>query len=166
VSAQGWMIIGIVGFSLAAVLIIVAVLLFIRWKIPAVVGDLTGRTEKKQIQKMRQAKAEAANKVNLRPQAYERGEAQVGFEQEKGDFAPQGRVERTDVLEESTGEAGTEKLSQATDVLELEMDANATTILSDTDVEPQPLRDERSAGAVAFQIVKSVVMVHTSEVIE
>lgn len=165
-SAQTWMIIGIVGLSLAAALIFTAVLLFIRWKIPSVVGDLTGRTEKKQIKKMLQDKAEAANKVNLRPEAYEQRDKDAAR-------AGQPRQEQaaiTDVLGEQADSAGTEALSGATDVLGTDMlaeaDPNATTILSGTDAPSQPFEAVRTPGAVAFNVVKSVVVVHTSEVIE
>ncbi|MGI6153061.1 MAG: hypothetical protein ACOYJB_04400 [Christensenellaceae bacterium] len=163
-SAQIWMGIGIAGFAAAAALIIAAVLLFIRWRIPAVVGELSGRTEKKQIKKMQQAKIDAANKVNIRPQAYEQDMFAPAREQEK--MPVQQSAEPTDVLGEQAASMGTEPLSAATDVLEPEeADANATTILSDVEAAVPPQTD-RQAGDIAFRVVKSVVVVHTSEGID
>lgn len=154
------MIIGVVGFSLAVALIVTAVLLFIRWKIPAVLGELTGRTEKKQIEKMRKEKAEAVDRVNFRAQPYERdaaGQAQAGQQE-------QSRTEITDVLGNQDDNAGTAVLSEATDVLEVP-DANATTILNVADdAAQQPER--AAAGGVPFRMVKNVMVVHTGEVIE
>lgn len=54
-SATTWLIIAIVGFSLAGVAFVAAVILFIRLNIPAVIGDLTGKTAAKEIQALRSA---------------------------------------------------------------------------------------------------------------
>ena len=43
-TATAWMSIGIVGFSLAGILLIVAVFLFVKLNILSVIGDLTGKT--------------------------------------------------------------------------------------------------------------------------
>lgn len=162
-SAQAWMIIGIIGFALAAALILTAVLLFVRWKIPAVLGELTGRTEKKQIRKMLQDKADAANKVNFRAQPYDR--EMMASPQEQADrMEPQG-TEVTDVLGEQAEDAGTTPLSTETDVLELE-DADATTILSEADMPEQQPGVAAAAKAIPFHIEKSIVVTHTNEEIK
>lgn len=165
-SAQVWMGIGIAGVAAAAALIVVAVLLFIRWRIPHVVGELSGRTEKKQIRKMEQAKIDAANKVNIRPQAYEQNMFAPVREQQETPPAPAG-AEQTDVLgEEGPANAATDMLlpDDATDVLEI--DPNATTILSGADTPLPPPGAAQPGADVAFEIVKRVAVVHTKEVIE
>lgn len=159
-SAQAWVIVGIIGFALAALLILIAVLLFVRWKIPAVLGELTGRTEKKQIKKMLQDKADAANKVNFRAQPYDR-ETDAQPQEQAGQVKRQG-TEVTDVLGGQGADMGTTPLSEATDVLELE-DVDATTILSEADM---PEQRPEAAAPVPFHIGKSVMVIHTSEVIE
>jgi hypothetical protein len=65
----------------------------------------------------------------------------------------------TDVLPDEAG-----AVSEATDVLG-QGDANATTVLREADA-AQPAQPARPAGDVAFKVVKSVVVVHTSEVVE
>ena len=61
-SAEIWFIISIVGFSLAAAALIAAVILFIKLNIPAVIGDLTGRTVAREIKAMKETNF---NKTNV-----------------------------------------------------------------------------------------------------
>ena len=53
-SATAWLIIAIVGFSLAGIALIVAVFMFIKMNIPSVIGDLTGKTVAREIKAMRE----------------------------------------------------------------------------------------------------------------
>ena len=62
-SAETWFIISIVGFSLAAVALIAAVILFIKLNIPAVIGDLTGRTVAREIKAMKEVNLNKTNVV-------------------------------------------------------------------------------------------------------
>ncbi|MBS4212972.1 hypothetical protein [Neobacillus rhizophilus] len=52
--AAAWQIISIAGYSLAAVLLIVAVFLFFKMNILAIIGDLSGRTAARQIEEIRE----------------------------------------------------------------------------------------------------------------
>jgi len=61
-SATIWFIIAIVGFSLAGILLIGAVFMFIKLNIPAIIGDLTGRTAAKQIEEIRKMNAASGDK--------------------------------------------------------------------------------------------------------
>lgn len=53
-SANTWLIIAVVGFSLSAVSLAAAVILFFRLKIPAVIGYLTGKTVLREVKLMRE----------------------------------------------------------------------------------------------------------------
>lgn len=53
-SATAWLIIAIVGLSLAGIALIVAVFMFIKMNIPSVIGDLTGKTVAREIKAMRE----------------------------------------------------------------------------------------------------------------
>lgn len=70
-SATAWLIIAIVGFSLAGIALIVAVFMFIKMNIPSVIGDLTGKTVAREIKAMREFNNSKGNrrfrpsKVNL-----------------------------------------------------------------------------------------------------
>lgn len=67
-SAMAWLIIAIVGFSLAGIALIAAVIMFIKMNIPAIIGDLTGKTVAREIKAMREANASTGDK-RFRPSA-------------------------------------------------------------------------------------------------
>lgn len=53
-SAEIWGIISLCGYVLAAVLLVASIILFVVMRIPSVIGDLTGRTVAREMEKMRQ----------------------------------------------------------------------------------------------------------------
>lgn len=61
-SATTWFILAVVGFSLAGVALIAAVLIFIKLNIPAVIGDLSGRTIAREIKAIRDANVTSGDK--------------------------------------------------------------------------------------------------------
>ena len=67
-SAMAWLIIAIVGFSLAGIALIAAVIMFIKMNIPAIIGDLTGKTVAREIKAMRESNASTGDK-RFRPSA-------------------------------------------------------------------------------------------------
>ena len=148
-SATVWFIIAIVGFSFAGILLITAVFMFIKMNIPAVIGDLTGKTVAREIKAMRDAnvlsgdKRFRPSKVNL-----ERGTLtdKVGYVQP--DANAQKQVHASKRLDKAMGEIGgvfldgtiTESLSD-----------NATEILSDnaTEILNENMTDALSDNAAA-----------------
>lgn len=54
--------VSLISFILAGVCLVVALFLWFFFKIPGVIGDLSGRTARKSIEKMRQANASTGNK--------------------------------------------------------------------------------------------------------
>lgn len=72
--ANMWFIISIIGYSLSGLLFIVAVFMFIKMNIPAIIGDLTGRTAAKQIKEIRERNISSGEK-RFKPNAFniERG---------------------------------------------------------------------------------------------
>ena len=52
-SAAGWMAFSIICFTLAGLFLALSVLLFIRYKIPRVIGDLSGRQAAKEVAALR-----------------------------------------------------------------------------------------------------------------
>lgn len=62
--ASTWLVIAIVGFSIAGVALVAAVIIFILMDIPAVIGDLTGRTVAKEIKAIRASNASSGNKIH------------------------------------------------------------------------------------------------------
>lgn len=63
-SETTWLIIAIVGFSLSGIALIAAVILFIKMNIPAVIGDLSGKTVAREIKAMRDANASSGDKLH------------------------------------------------------------------------------------------------------
>ena len=61
-SATAWLIIAIVGFSLSGVALAAAVFMFIKMNIPAIIGDLTGKTVAREIKAMRESNASSGDK--------------------------------------------------------------------------------------------------------
>lgn len=53
-SATAWLVIAIIGFSLAGVALVVVVFMFVSQNIPSVIGDLTGKTVAREIKAMRE----------------------------------------------------------------------------------------------------------------
>ena len=62
--AQTWLIIAIVGFSLSVIALIIAIIMFFKLKIPAVIGDLSGKTVAREIRAMRDANASSGKKIH------------------------------------------------------------------------------------------------------
>lgn len=61
-SATAWLIVAISTFSLAGILLVAAVLMFIKFSIISVIGDLTGRTVAKEIKMMREVNYSSGDK--------------------------------------------------------------------------------------------------------
>lgn len=61
-SATAWFIIAIVGFSLSGIALVTAIFMFIKMNIPAIIGDLTGKTVAREIKAMRDANVSSGDK--------------------------------------------------------------------------------------------------------
>lgn len=224
-SATAWFIIAIVGFSLAGIAFVAAVLMFIKMNIPAIIGDLSGKTVAREIKAMRDANAASGDK-RFRPSKVnlERGTLTDKVEQAHLDVTAQKKAHASKRLDRTTGELGqtaakrksgtiglaeatyeaddigaspTESLSTETEVLSdnatVVLSDNATEVLSDnaTEVLSDNATEVLTEGTtilsggttvldptdkleepeqidkpVSFVIVKSLIEIHTDEVIE
>lgn len=61
-SAEIYFIMAIVFFALSFAVFVVAVILFIKFKVPALIGELSGRTARKQVEEIRKENAANRNK--------------------------------------------------------------------------------------------------------
>ena len=160
-SANTWLIIAIIGFSLSGIALIAAVIMFIRLNIPAIIGDLTGRTVAREIKAMRDTNASSGDK-RFRPSAVnlERGtltekvagntannmaiahaskrlDKTSGNLSEKSSKKKSGTVGLSDAVQGKSGRVGSEPTdmlnsgSNATEVLSTE----STEVLSDNSTE-------------------------------
>lgn len=149
--AQIYQIISITAFSLAAVCLVLAVFFWFKFDIWKIIGDLSGRTAKKSIEQMRTAN-EASGKKSYRPTpvAQSRGKLTEPIVYEKKLQEVKGSKNETDVLRYSA--SGTEVLSGGTEVLE-----TAVTSLEE--------ENSKASEFEAFDILQSIVLIHTEEVI-
>ncbi len=195
VSATTWTIIAIIAFSLAGISLIVAIFIFFKMDILAVIGDLSGKTVAKEIRAMKEAELSGQKKTyNYNPKSVNLGEdgiRKIAVSEQMAPMPQQSTVDpnATEVLSSDATEVldmgATEVLtSNATEVLE----AGATEVLT-TDV----VQNETAQGAtevlstnmvdgtsvlgatedlapqqeipVEFQVFRSIIYIHSDEVI-
>lgn len=170
--AQVYNIISIGGFSLAGVFLILAVVFWFRFKIPKIVGDLTGRTAKKSIAQMRSENEKSGKKLYTPQSSGSSGSIKlksVGEEKtaslpgEKGDESEKTLSLETELLMESNEtellrEGVETELLGMTDSLAVggEESEEGTTLLNETMTDGEP---------DGFRIIQSIVFIHTQEVI-
>lgn len=147
-SATTWFIIAIVGFSLSGVALIAAVFMFLKMNIPAIIGDLTGRTVAREIKAMRESNAASGDKLHRSSRVnIERGTLTEKVEDNVADKSAMSKAHSSKRLDRPTGEpAKSSKLNsrdnvrkgtQTTETLSdnatevLVDDPNATEVLHD-----------------------------------
>lgn len=161
-------VLSIISFAVAGVCLVLAIFFWIFFKIPTVIGDLSGRTAKKSIEKMRAAneksgvKAYKASKLNA-----ERGKltsTMPGIEKvKKRESSPNNKKPETGLLEGNRAEGfeSEETCKLESETTGLLIDDNATTPLAPTTHGPIP----RSIGK-KLEMMEEVMFIHTDEVIE
>lgn len=177
-------IISIISFTLAGILFVTAVFMFIKLNIPAIIGDLSGRTAQKQIQEIREQNAITGDKryrpgaINIErgklTEPVEKNEIQVkkvkpGYTVKASQTGIQEfdmTSEKTDVLESDGSEilaSETEELTNYTEALE---DTSGTELLSSTEeLKPQGDEAKEKNRDKLFEIIEDIVVVHTDEII-
>ena len=171
-------IVSIILFALAGVCLVVAIYSSIRFNIPQVIGELTGRTAKKSIAQMREKNVKTGDKSH-RPSALakERGTLTDKIDEKKGSKSSS-QSDSTELLEDGTellsnndvNSNATELLSDATEKL----NDNATELLSD---ETSILNEETSVLSPSmsattptqvnegFTMIQNIIFIHTNETI-
>ena len=166
-------IVSIIFFIIAGVSLLVAIYSFVRFNIPQVIGELSGRTARKSIAQMRDKNEKTGNKAHRpSPSAIERGTLTDKIEKKKS-------VEKSD-KKISKVEEGTELLNSTEKLLtniqtellnesETELsDDNATTVLSEettvlTNNDNSQINVSNDSND--FKIVQNIVLIHTNEII-
>ena len=163
--AQTLQTLSIISFAVAGVCFVLAIFFWFFFKIPTVIGDLSGRTARKSIAKMRAANEKTGTKSYKESKTNaERGKLTGTMP----DVADDGKPE-TGLLAENKADGleseATGVLDEATGILESEttgllIDENATAPL-DTPAHQHPTR----TGGKKLEMVEEVMFVHTDEVI-
>ena len=141
-TVEQWQTLSFIAFILAGVFLMVAVILFFVFRIPRIVGYLTGRTAKKAIAQI------AANNGNMEEDAKEIQEQyNMNFQQsESGRLASV--TETLDLTE--------------TVLLRPEKEAEETTLLS---LNEPSARSEDRMSQTEFQLIRNIIFVHSEDVI-
>ena len=168
--------VSIILFALAGICFIVAIYSFIRFNIPQVIGELTGRTAKKSIAQMREKNVKTGDKSH-RPSAAvkERGTLTDKIDEKEikkasnPSYATELLDGRTELL--SNDENATEILSASTELLS----SNATEILSDETSVLSEATSVLSLDALGeqvrlpvydgFKMIQNIIFIHTNETI-
>ncbi len=173
--AQTLQTLSIISFAVAGVCFVLAVFFWFFFKIPTVIGDLSGRTARKSIAKMRAANEKTGAKSYKESKTNaERGKLtgtmpDSGKLKKKKDIPDDGKPE-TGLLSENKADGleseATGVLDEATGILESEttgllIDENATAPL-DTPAHKHPAR----AAGKKLEMIEEVMFIHTDEVIE
>ena len=169
-------------FALAVISLLSAVVFWVKFKIPKVIGDLTGRTAKKTIAKMR-SDNEKTGKMALRPEIT--GSRNGGRHPPVPHQSPHGlsgpaavhsgrhspvtqqaEAGQTGLLADnradglSNGEEGTTILKETHNFLE--MGQGTTTLLGETE---QPAAAAADRASISFEMLDDEINIHTDEVI-
>ncbi len=160
-------IISLISFCAAGVSMLLAVIFFIKFKIPSVIGDLSGRNARKSIEELRETNLKSGNRsykpsrINLeRGKLTETMQGQKKAELSKG-AEDEGRPE-TGLLEENPAvPVYSEETVPLTDELSTDVlaDDNETVLLETPDSTGQ------RSGGVEISIMEEIMYVHTDEAI-
>lgn len=172
--------VSLVSFIASGVLFILAIVLFVVFKIPSVIGDLSGRTARKSIEQMRQHnertgdKSYSPSKVNAeRGKLTEtmKGEKRIG-EKLKGEKIKGERLKGRKVRGaiSSNGETGIlrENYKDSYEEIETGILGGTTEMLVDenaTDSLEETARGRRGGnhGGVPLKMLDDIMLVHTEE---
>ena len=170
-NAELFSLISVISYIVAGVCLVLAVFFWFFFKIPSVIGDLSGRTARKSIAKMRQANVKSGNK-SYRPSAVnaargkltdpirQTGQPQMAAAPQPPPQSETGRPE-TGLLYENRAQAhveATTELLTGNEITTMLVDENATMAL---DVEAPA----RRSGGKQLTMLSQVMLIHTDEVI-
>lgn len=154
------------------VLFVLSVVLFFTLRIYSVIGDLSGRTAKKAIQRIREQNSQSGDKT-YRTSAINKQRGKItepisGSLPQKTSFGTRTAKISTAVLSEDartamneTSVLNQEAETNETTVLAENMDCGATTVLDETLL----FRNSESEGDGSFGIEKEITFIHSNEVI-
>lgn len=154
----------IVAFAVAGVSLVLAVVLFIYFRIPTVIGDLSGRNAKKSIARMRTSNEKSGNKSY---RASETNAARGKLTSTMPGIGEQPKEKKSDakvITQDQMPETGLLKENKASLTEESTVlldDTEETMLLAETSKEPA-----KRVGGVKLTLLEEVMLIHTEEVIE
>lgn len=169
--AETLSIISIISFVISGVALVLAVFCWIKFDIPSVIGDLSGRTAKKSIERMRSANEKSGNK-SYRPSSTNAARGKITDTMPDSDKLNKNKTGQIDdrpetgLLEENKAVV---ELEDETGVLESNASEDAETGLLD-DEETGMLNEVTTpiiprTGGKKISVVEEVMLIHTDEVV-
>lgn len=158
----------VISFAAGAVFFLIALFLFFLFKIPLVIGDLSGRTAKKTIAKIRAANEKSAGKgyhsgrKNYEKTNFPNGIHDLEKQNEKDNLSFNGRPE-TGLLAENKAEEYIESSTQP-------MEEETAALLTDED-ETVPLENiinyesKIRSNKKKIDLIEEIIIIHTEEAI-
>lgn len=163
--------VSIVFFALAAVCLALGIITFIVFKIPNVIGDLSGRNARKSIEQMRETNEKGGKKSHRpHPVASDRGTLTEPIKQNSSKLRKQKQVipkPQTVSHVDTKGSSATDVLDDPNATQKLDFNETGTEILAEG---TQVLSNEQMQAAlnqtaVGFKMIQDIVLIHTDEVI-
>lgn len=168
-----------ISFVIAAISFVLAVFFWFYFKIPSVIGDLSGRTAKKSIARMR-ASNERAGGQGYKPSAANASRGKLtdtmqhsrklaGDAKKKPATEPKKKAQAEDVMPETGLLAANKAIAADGQQTDLLAGSEATGLLVDEDA-TAPLHEEPKAiikrtGGKKLKMLDEVMLIHTDEVI-
>lgn len=156
-------IISLISFIVSGLCFVLAIFFFVKFGIPTVIGDLTGRTARKSIAKMRESNEKSGNK------SYKPSTANIN----------RGKI--TDTMPNSGKKINNKKISKSneneqpetellnTNKAELNENIESTGLLNEDDetalLELSEANETEKVGKIKLNMLDDVVLIHTDEVI-
>ena len=163
-------IVSIIFFIIASVSLLVAIYSFVRFNIPQIIGELSGRTAKKSIAQMRDKNVKTGDKSHRpSPAAKERGTLTDKIEKKEMVKVNTATAEEGTELLNSTEKLSTNIQTELLNENETELsDDNATTVLSEettvlTNNDNSQINVSNDSND--FKIIQNIVLIHTNETI-
>lgn len=151
------------GAALAAIMFIVSVLIFIVFRIPSVINDLTGRTARKAIEDIRSQNEQSGNKIYKTSHVNrERGKL-------TDKISPSGKIIKnpSDVLYavSDTEKFDTVQLQEQANANETTVLTNETEVLAPTGSDETTILDQTQEQNNIFVIEYEITFIHSDEII-
>lgn len=160
-------IVSFVSFIVAGISLAVAVFLWFSFKIPTVIGDLTGKTAKKSIAKMRKSNEASGNK-SYRPSAANVNRGKI-TDSIPDSAKPNSQAAASTPFDKGqTGILDENKASGSCAEPTAALDDSATELLSsseETELLPREAQAKRRAAIKELRMLDEVIYIHTDEVI-
>lgn len=163
-------IVSIIFFIIAGVSLLVAIYSFVRFNIPQIIGELSGRTAKKSIAQMRDKNVKTGDKSHRpSPAAKEHGTLTDKIEKKETVNVNTATAEEGTELLNSTEKLSNDNQTELLAENETELsDDNATTVLSEettvlTNNDNSQINVSNDSND--FKIIQNIVLIHTNETI-